>query len=40
MSIEDIDWSSPADLEPYGKAKQIEENAKDIVLILNKHLQK
>ena len=30
LSIEDIDWSSPADLEPYGKAKQIEENEKDI----------
>ena len=30
FSVDDIDWSSPSDLEPYGKAKQIEENAKDI----------
>ena len=30
LSVNDIDWSSPADLEPYAKAKRIEEIMFDV----------
>lgn len=31
FTLDDIDWSCPADLEPYAKAYQIERNEKDIL---------
>lgn len=31
FTVYDIDWSSPADLEPYSKAYQIRRNEKDIL---------
>ena len=31
FTVEDIDWSSPADLEPYGKAHKLEITEKDSI---------
>ena len=31
FTVEDIDWSSPSDLEPYGKAHKLEITEKDSI---------
>lgn len=31
LSVDDIDWSSPADMEPYLKAHKLERNEKDVL---------
>lgn len=31
LSIDDIDWSSPADMEPYLKAYRLKRNEQDVI---------